>query len=81
LLREKSTRLAGLAARLEAGSYQSVLARGFALVRDASGAPLTRAAAVPPGVTLTIGFADGEVKAVAEGRKPRRGGDAQERLL
>jgi len=81
LLREKSTRLAGLAARLEAGSYQSVLARGFALVRDASGAPLTRAAAVAPGAALTIGFADGEVKAVVEGRKPRRGADAQERLL
>jgi exodeoxyribonuclease VII large subunit len=73
LLREKAARLAGLSARLEAGSYQSVLARGFALVRDAEGQPLTRAAAVTPGAKLSIAFADGAIGATAEGEKrPRK---------
>jgi len=72
LLREKSARLAGLAARLEAGSYQSVLARGFALVRDAEGQPLTRAASVAPGAKLSLAFADGAVAATAEGEAPKR---------
>ena len=40
-MREKRARLDGLVARLEGVSYQAVLARGFVLVRDAEGAPLT----------------------------------------
>ena len=70
LLREKAARLAGLSARLEAGSYQAVLARGFALVREAGGQPLTRAADVAPGARLSIAFADGSVAATAEGEPP-----------
>jgi exodeoxyribonuclease VII large subunit len=83
LLREKRARLAGAAARLEAGSYQSVLARGFALVRDAEGQPLTRAAAVAPGARLSIVFSDGAVAATAEGdKRPRKPAPpAQESLL
>ncbi|MGG5888381.1 exodeoxyribonuclease VII large subunit [Falsiroseomonas sp. HC035] len=73
LLREKASRLAGLAARLEAGSYQSVLARGFSLVRDAEGHALTRAAQVGPGQKLAIAFADGEVAATADGPPQKRG--------
>jgi exodeoxyribonuclease VII large subunit len=73
LLRQRRTQLEGLAARLEGASYQSVLARGFALVRDAEGEPLTRAAAVAPGAKLSIAFADGQVAAVAEGEAPKRG--------
>jgi exodeoxyribonuclease VII large subunit len=72
LLREKAARLAGASARLEAGSYQSVLARGFSLVRDAQGQALTRAAQVAPGAKLAIVFADGEVAATAEGEAPKR---------
>jgi exodeoxyribonuclease VII large subunit len=50
-----------------------VLARGFALVQDADGAPLTTAAAVPPGGHLTLTFADGQLGATADGAKaPRR---------
>jgi exodeoxyribonuclease VII large subunit len=75
LLRQKRERLEGLSARLEAGSYQSVLARGFALVRDADGQTLTRAADVGTGAKLSIAFADGAVSAVADGdatkAKPR----------
>jgi exodeoxyribonuclease VII large subunit len=72
LLREKQARLAGLAARLEAGSYQSVLARGFALVRDAEGQPVTRAAQVAAAARLAIVFSDGAVGATADGEAPRR---------
>jgi exodeoxyribonuclease VII large subunit len=51
---------------LAALSYQGVLARGFALVRGETGAPLRTAAAVAPGMHLDIEFADGRVGAVAE---------------
>jgi exodeoxyribonuclease VII large subunit len=73
LLRERRATLAGAARQLEALSYNAVLARGFALVRDAEGEPLTRAAAVTRGARLSIGFADGQVIATAEGEAPRRG--------
>jgi exodeoxyribonuclease VII large subunit len=72
LLRERRARLEGLARPLEALSYNAVLARGFALVRDASGEPLTRAADVAPGAKLSIAFADGQVAATAEGEAPKR---------
>jgi exodeoxyribonuclease VII large subunit len=51
---------------LGALSYQGVLARGFALVRDPDGQPVRTAAAVPNGMRLDIEFADGHVAAVAE---------------
>ena len=44
------------------------LARGFAVVRDASGRPLLRAAEVGPGQALRIEFHDGHVQARAEPR-------------
>jgi exodeoxyribonuclease VII large subunit len=55
---------------LTALSYQSVLARGFALVRDPAGQPLRVAASVSPGLRLDIEFSDGRVAAVAEGGTP-----------
>ncbi|HEY1735546.1 MAG TPA: exodeoxyribonuclease VII large subunit [Methylovirgula sp.] len=48
-------------------SYTQVLARGFALVRDADGMPLHRAAQVMPGAALDLEFADGHRMAVADG--------------
>ena len=48
-------------------TIRSVLARGFALVRDAAGAPLPRAAAIAPHQALRIQFADGEIGATADG--------------
>jgi exodeoxyribonuclease VII large subunit len=68
---------------LKAFSYQGVLARGFALVRDGEGHPLRTAAAVAGGMRLEIEFSDGRVGATADGEgvppaakpKPRaRGG-------
>jgi exodeoxyribonuclease VII large subunit len=70
LLRERRTALAGLSARLESVSYQSVLARGFALVRDARGRAVTQAAEVKPGAALTIAFQDGETQVRAERPRP-----------
>jgi exodeoxyribonuclease VII large subunit len=72
LVREKRARLEGLVARLEGVSYQAVLARGFALVSDAEGAPLTTAASVPAGARLSLTFADGQVGATADGKAARR---------
>src|SRR6478672_4505655 len=51
---------------LRAFSYQSVLERGFALVRDGGGHPLRSATAVQPGMALDIEFGDGCVGATAQ---------------
>ncbi|WP_297368744.1 exodeoxyribonuclease VII large subunit [Acidocella sp.] len=68
-LREDRLRLETLAARLEAVSYQRVLARGFALVTRADGGAVTEAASVKPGAALNLRFADGSVAVRAD--KPR----------
>jgi exodeoxyribonuclease VII large subunit len=73
LLRERRARLDGVSRQLDSLSYTAVLARGFALVRDEAGGPLTRAAAVAPGARLSLCFADGQVAATAAGGSPRRG--------
>ncbi|NMJ43317.1 exodeoxyribonuclease VII large subunit [Roseomonas sp. JC162] len=78
LVRQKRAVLEGLSARLESASYQSVLARGFALVRDAEGHPVTAARRVAPGQALRLTFADGDVRAQAEGGAPRRKGSVPE---
>ena len=46
--------------------HRLVLARGFALVRDAQGQPLHAAANVSSGQHLSIEFADGRVGATAD---------------
>ena len=51
---------------LAAFSYRGVLDRGFALVRDADGNPVRRAAASYPGQHVDIEFSDGRVRAQAE---------------
>jgi exodeoxyribonuclease VII large subunit len=50
---------------LAALSYQGVLARGFALVRDPAGPPIRSAAAISPGQALDIEFSDGRATALA----------------
>jgi len=56
---------------LQSLSYRNVLQRGFALVRDAAGEPVKQAAAVQPGMPLSLEFADGRVAATAgEGGTP-----------
>jgi len=52
---------------LAALSYRSVLARGFALVRDEAGHPLHAASSVGPRARLDLEFSDGRVAATADG--------------
>jgi exodeoxyribonuclease VII large subunit len=68
-LREARSRLEGIAGRLEAVSPEAVLKRGYALVFDRRGAPLTGAGQVRPGADLRLHFADGDVRATAAGRQ------------
>jgi exodeoxyribonuclease VII large subunit len=51
---------------LAALSYQGVLARGYALVRDMEGRTIRRAAAVSVAQKLDIEFADGRVSVEAQ---------------
>jgi exodeoxyribonuclease VII large subunit len=73
--REARARLEGMAARLESVSPLAVLQRGYALVTDPAGHPLTSAAAIRPGARLGLHFADGRIGATADGaRKADRQG-------
>jgi exodeoxyribonuclease VII large subunit len=56
---------------LSALSYRGVLARGFALVRDAQGHAVHAAAAIGPSAHLSIEFADGRVGATADADRPQ----------
>lgn len=58
----ESHRLLSLWKRLQAASPQSVLNRGFAIVRDEQGRPVSRRAAVRHGQKLQTEFADGAVR-------------------
>jgi exodeoxyribonuclease VII large subunit len=71
-LREARARLEGAGARLESVSPLAVLQRGYAVVSDAAGHPLTSAAAISPGARVKLRFADGEVGATAD--RPERQG-------
>jgi exodeoxyribonuclease VII large subunit len=55
---------------LTALSYRSVLARGFALVRNEAGHPLHAAAEVTAGARLELEFSDGRVAATAGTEQP-----------
>ncbi|MBL8569203.1 MAG: exodeoxyribonuclease VII large subunit [Phreatobacter sp.] len=70
LMKRRTDRLEAAAKLLAALSYQGVLGRGFALVRDAAGKPLRTASAVASGQALTIEFTDGRVAATADGDAP-----------
>ncbi len=67
-LREARARLDGAAARLKSVSHEAVLTRGYALVFDAAGRPVTRATGVVPGARLRLRMADGVARVTADGR-------------
>ncbi|MDP1731922.1 MAG: exodeoxyribonuclease VII large subunit, partial [Devosia sp.] len=67
LLEGRGERLGAFAKLLASLSYKGVLARGFALVKDAGGQLVRTRALVEPGDALTIEFADGEIEAMAGG--------------
>jgi exodeoxyribonuclease VII large subunit len=62
-VKRKALELASLSQVLRTLSHKSVLDRGFALVRDADGAVIRRAAAIKSDAALDIEFADGHVPA------------------
>ncbi|UJW85235.1 exodeoxyribonuclease VII large subunit [Devosia sp. SL43] len=73
---------------LDALSYRSVLARGYAVIKDADGQLIHERAGLLPGTPVAIEFADGEVGATIAGapvikKKPRAqaDGDTQESLF
>jgi exodeoxyribonuclease VII large subunit len=69
---KRQARIGGLDQLLTSLSYRSVLARGFALVRDGDGKAIRSAAAMPPGQPIELEFMDGKARALAEGRAMRR---------
>ena len=76
-------RLAGFAKLLGTLGYRSVLNRGYALVRDATGQPLHAAAGIAPGARLAIEFTDATIAAEAlgpDGERPREAPRSAARL-
>jgi exodeoxyribonuclease VII large subunit len=76
-LAQRRQRLEATAQMLAALSYQGVLDRGFALLRDGNGAMVRRAGAVVAGAALSVEMADGTVRvqAIEDGRTKAGGGD------
>ena len=68
-MREARVRLEGMSARLESVSPEAVLKRGYALIFDAAGHPLTTADTLAKGTHVRIHFADGDVRAITEGKR------------
>jgi exodeoxyribonuclease VII large subunit len=64
VLAQQGDRLSAVGRILESNSYEQTLKRGFALVRDAEGAPVTSAAALCEGDGVSIHFGDGSREAV-----------------
>jgi exodeoxyribonuclease VII large subunit len=63
----ESHRLLSLYKRLHGASQESVLNRGFAIMRDSNGKPVTRRAGISAGQRLEAEFADGRVPLRSEG--------------
>lgn len=70
IVESRRARLDGLAKLLNSVSYQQVLARGFALVKDGSGNLVRAASDVSPGDALTIDVAQGSIAATVAGAPP-----------
>lgn len=73
LMERRRTSVIERARMLASLSYPSVLARGYAIVLDASETAITRAADVVPGASLMLRFADGEIGATADAPRKRKG--------
>jgi exodeoxyribonuclease VII large subunit len=68
LLTDRAADLARLGGLLTSYSYENVLARGFAVIRDEAGVAVMNAAATRPGMAVELGFADGAVPATIGAR-------------
>jgi exodeoxyribonuclease VII large subunit len=85
-IERKAHALDALGRLLESYSYDQVLKRGFALVRNAAGQPVFSSAEIGPGQRLRLQFHDGAVPVAAEGkpapvRRPASGDKDQGSLL
>ena len=79
-LTEASSRFAGLSKLLDSYSYQDVLRRGYALVRDAAGAPVTDPATLTTGTEFQVEFRDqARVGAVVTVESGKASGPARKR--
>jgi exodeoxyribonuclease VII large subunit len=67
LLRDAATRLERAAALFATLDYRAVLERGYAVVRGADDRPITSAAKVKAGQSLSLEFRDGRAAAVGAG--------------
>ena len=65
-IRAARARLDGAGGQLESVSPLAVLARGYVLVTDPSGQPVTTAAQATPGARLRLRFGDGAADVVAQ---------------
>jgi len=84
LLTERGRRLEALGQRLESVSYRSVLERGYAVVRDAHGKPVSSVEAATPGAALAVEFKDGAAQVHVDGHappKPKGKGDGRQGSL
>jgi exodeoxyribonuclease VII large subunit len=83
VLRDSGERLRALAGMLSSLSYQGVLARGFALVRDEAGQLVDSAAKARAAIGLELEFHDGRIMTRRGARTTRQppADDQQERLL
>lgn len=64
LVRDAAARAQALMREIAGQGPEKTLARGFALVRDEDGKPLTRAAHIAGGAAIEIEFQDGRVSAI-----------------
>ena len=65
-IQAKRERTAALAARLAQLDPTAVLRRGYTIVRDPGGTPITAKSALTPGQTVRVQFADGEAGMTVE---------------
>jgi len=81
LLRERAQRLGALEKLLNSLSYRSVLARGYAVVKDSGGHLVRSHEGLTPGQALEVEFADGTIGVNVSGaparphRRPKPPGD------
>ena len=67
LMTDRTGRLEATGKLLESFSYRKVLERGYAVVRDAAGAPVISARAALPGTALAVEFSDGTAQVLVAG--------------
>ena len=74
-MKDRERALSQTSALLDSYSYERILERGFALVADAEGKPVTSAKALQPGDQVALRFAEGAARAAITGTregKPRK---------